>query len=220
MKNMTLLLCSLAFLVACRGEPSRKPPIHLNQNMDLQDKYKPQRASSFFEDGRTMRPAVKGTVGQDLLAAKYGVKTAGLADHDDRYLREDSEFWRGLDKMGNTVDALPASLKVDQAFMKRGQDRYGIYCTPCHGDTGYGDGLVSTVGKINVPSYHDKYKRELTAGHIFGVISNGSKSGLMQGYKHQIPAKDRWAIVAYVRALQRSQYADKTDLATSSKEVR
>jgi mono/diheme cytochrome c family protein len=68
------------------------------------------------------------------------------------------------------------------------------------------------VGKINVPSYHDQYKRQLTAGHIYGVISNGSASGLMKGYKHQISVEDRWAIVAYVRALQRSQYGSESDV--------
>ena len=118
MKNLILLLCSLTFLVACRGEPSRNPPIHLNQNMDLQDKYKPQRESKFFADGRAMRPAVEGTVGRDLLSVAYGIKTKGLADHDDRYLREDDAYWRGLDAEGNTIDALPEALTVDQAFMK------------------------------------------------------------------------------------------------------
>lgn len=206
-----IALGGLSFLVGCRGEPSRKPPVHLNQNMDLQDKYKPQRVSKIFADGRAMRPSVEGTVGRDILSA-YGVQKAGLASYDDRYLREDDAYWRGLDANGKTVDVIPESVKLDAKVMKRGQERYGIYCTPCHGLTGYGDGMVSTVGKINVPSYHDQYKRELTAGHIYGVISNGSASGLMKGYKHQISVEDRWAIVAYVRALQRSQYGAEGDV--------
>lgn len=211
MKNMTLLLCSLMFLVACRGDFSSKPPIHLNQNMDHQDKYKPQRLSKFFKDGRAMRPQVEGTVGKSLLNVLYDVEQPGLAKHDDRYLREDNEFWRGLDDEGKTIDHLPKNVKLDTALIKRGEGRYKIYCSPCHGQIGYGDGLVSSVGKLSVPSYHDKYKRNLNVGHIFGVISNGSASGLMKGYKHQISTKDRWAIVTYVRALQHSQYAEKKE---------
>lgn len=203
-RKIALLCCALGLLSACRGEPSRKPPVHPNQNMDLQDKYKPQRVSNFFEDGRAMRPQVEGTVGRELLATTYGVHTSGL-ENDDRYLREDNAYWRGLDDEGNTIESIPAPIKVDQAFLERGQERYNIYCTPCHGIAGYGNGPVKQRGGLPVPSYHDKYKRALTAGHIYGVISNGSKSGLMMGYKHQIPTKDRWAIVAYVRALQKSQ---------------
>jgi cytochrome c553 len=179
--------------------------------MDLQDKYKPQRVSNLFEDKRAMRPPVEGTVGRDVLSVLYNVKKPGLADYDDRYLREDDAYWRGLTKHGETIDQIPAQLTVDMKFLKRGQGRYNIYCAPCHGKTGYGDGLVRKVGGINVPSYHDEYKRQLSAGHIFGTISNGSLSGLMQGYKHQISVEDRWAIVAYVRALQHSQVAQASD---------
>jgi mono/diheme cytochrome c family protein len=173
--------------------------------MDLQDKYKPQRASTLFEDGRAMRPQVEGTVGRELLATAYGVTKAGLAAHDDRYLREDNAYWRGLNDDGSTVDTIPSQLKVDMAFLARGQQRYNIYCTPCHGVAGDGKGPVTKKGFNGVPSYHDDYKRSLSAGHIYGVISNGSASGLMMGYKHQISVEDRWAIVAYVRALQVSQ---------------
>jgi mono/diheme cytochrome c family protein len=202
-KGISLALLCLSALAGCRGEPMRKPPIHLNQNMDLQDKYKPQRTSDLFEDGRSMRPPVEGTVGRELLATAYGVKTEGLADHDDRYLREDDAYWRGLNEDGSKVDAIPESVKVDEALLARGEQRYNIYCSPCHGLTGSGDGMVNQVGKLNVPSYHQDYMRQYEAGHIYGVISNGQ--GRMKGYKHQIPTKDRWAIVAYVRALQHSQ---------------
>lgn len=154
-----------------------------------------------------MRPAVEGTVGRDVLATAYGLKTAGLADYDDRYLREDDGYWRGLDKMGAPIANLPPQLKVDLKLLERGQDRYKIYCSPCHGMTGAGDGPVQKVGGLNVPSYHQDYMRQYEAGHIYGVISNGSASGLMMGYKHQLPVKDRWAIVAYVRALQHSEAA-------------
>ena len=203
-RRIALVCCALGLLSACRGMPSKEPPVHLNQNMDLQDKYKPQRVSNFFADGRSMRPQVEGTVGRELIETAYRVDIDGL-NGDDRYLREDDKYWRGLDDSGATVESIPPPLEVDMAFMKRGQQRYNIYCTPCHGVAGHGNGPVKQRGGLPVPSYHDKYKRSLTAGHIYGVISNGSKSGLMMGYKHQIPVEDRWAIVAYVRALQKSQ---------------
>jgi mono/diheme cytochrome c family protein len=219
--RITLGLLCLSALVGCRGEPSRKPPVHPNQNMDLQDKYKPQRESSFFEDKRAMRKPVEGAVGSDFLKVAYGVTKGGVASHDDRYLQEDDAYWRGLDASGQPIAALPAQVKADKAFMERGQQRYNIFCAPCHGLTGYGDGVVKSVGKINVPSYHQDYMREYAAGHIFGVISNGSASQLMKGYKHQIPVEDRWAVVAYVRALQRSQYGEPGDRADSpSQEAR
>lgn len=203
-----LLLMALALpvgLSGCRGEPSEKPPVHLNPNMDTQDKYKPQRVSTFFKDGRAMRPLVEGTVGRDVLA------TDVLGQRDDRFLRDDDALWRGTDESGKEVDKIP--MPVTAALIARGQDRYNIYCTPCHDQSGSGQGMIvqAKAGLAAVPSYHQDYMRAYTDGYIFNVISNGSKSGLMGAYKHQVNAADRWAIVAYVRALQRSQFATAAD---------
>ena len=208
--------------MACRGDISRKPPVHLNQNMDLQDKLKPQRGSNLFEDGRGMRPPPEGVVARDYVQTAFKVQKDGLASYDDRFLKEDSAYWYGKDENGDFVDTLPKALKVDVDFVKRGQNRYNIYCSPCHGTTGYGNGLVKQVGKLAVPSYHDDVRRGQASGYIFNVISNGSLSQLMKGYKHQIPTEDRWAIVSYVRALQRSQYASQEDTLnnTDSKEAK
>jgi mono/diheme cytochrome c family protein len=201
-------LTGAALLSGCRGQPSSEPPVHLNPNMDTQDKYKPQRASTFFEDGRAMRAPVKGTVGRDLL------DTQMLGKKDDRHLRDDDAFWRGQTEDGTKINKLPAQVKVDAALLNRGQQRYNIYCTPCHDASGFGKGAVPlrSLGKMNVPSYHQKYMREYPDGHLFDVISNGSASQLMMGYKHQIPVADRWAIVAYMRALQRAQNASINDV--------
>ncbi len=206
---LLLVLCA-SVLAGCRGEPSRLPPIHLNPNMDTQDKYKAQRESKFFEDKRAARQPVEGAVGRDYSAVAYGVTKPGLAQYDDRYLQEDSQFWRGLDEQGQTVTSIPAAITLNEATLQRGKERYNIYCTPCHGTAGYGDGLVGQVGVLNVPSYHQDYMKQYTPGHIYGVIANGSASGLMKGYKHQISVEDRWAIVAYVRALQHSQTSAQT----------
>jgi mono/diheme cytochrome c family protein len=206
---LLLVLCG-SVLAGCRGEPSRLPPIHLNQNMDLQDKYKAQRESKFFEDQRAARPPVEGAVGRDFVATNAKLSIDGLQSYDDRYLQEDPAYWRGQNADGSTVETIPASIKLDEAFVRRGQERFNIYCAPCHGQAGYGDGIVKTVadakgiGTLVVPNFHDVTKRSLTPGHIFGVASNGFQT--MKGYKHQISVEDRWAIVAYVRALQHSQF--------------
>ena len=218
-RRFALLCCALGLLSACRGDKSRQPPVHLNQNMDLQDKYKPQRVSTIFEDGRAMRPPVEGAVGRDLLSVRYGVTpsdilgTNKLKSHDDRYLQDSDEYWRGKDAAGKAVDAIPPQITVDQKLLSHGQERYNIYCSPCHGVAGYGNGTVAmkAAGALNVPSYHQDYMRAYPAGHIYHVIANGSASGIMMGYKHQIPVKDRWAIVAFVRALQRSQFGYDSD---------
>lgn len=184
--------------------------------MDLQDKYKPQRVSTIFEDGRAMRPQVANTVGRELLATAYGVTTPGLEKYDDRYLREDDAYWRGLNADGTHIAELPKAITVNQDLLNRGQERYNIYCAPCHGSAGYGNGTVSEkVGGLGVPSYHQDKYRSYAAGKLYGVVANGA--GRMMGYKHQIPAPDRWAIVAYVRALQRSQLGYPEDQAKGGK---
>ena len=197
-------VAGVALLSGCRGTPSAEPPVHLNPNMDTQDKYKPQRISTFFEDGRAMRPPVPGTVGRDM------VDTQILGKRDDRHLREDDAFWRGQDENGEAVEKLPVA--VDMKLLQRGKQRYDIYCAPCHDAAGYGKGTVAMRGKLNVPSYHQDYIRGYKDGYLFDVISNGSPSQIMKGYKHQIPVADRWAIVAYVRVLQRSQNATAADV--------
>ena len=220
-RHLSLLLMGLCVLAGCRGNPSREPPVHLNQNMDYQDKYKPQRESHFFADGRTMRTPPAGTVGRDVMLTLYGVQTPGLVNGDDRYLRENNEYWRGCktarcDRSANPTDtnyieALPEQLTDLEALVARGQGRFNIYCSACHGRTGYGDGVVSVVGKLNARNLHLDHVRQFPAGYIYDVISNGAPSGLMQGMKHQIPVEDRWAIVSYVRALQLSQFAQADD---------
>lgn len=196
----------LGLLSGCRGTPSKEAPVHLNPNMDTQDKYKPQRASTYFADGRAMRTPPPGTVGRDI------IETDVLGARDDRHLRDDDAYWRGQDENGEKVAKSP--VKADIALLERGRQRYDIYCAPCHDQAGYGKGpvVIRAAGKINVPSYHQDYMRDYADGHVFDVISNGSASQLMMGYKHQIPVSDRWAIVAYVRALQRSQNAAESDV--------
>ena len=207
MFNMTRLnLSTLALLVAatsfigCRGGTSREPPIHLNPNMDTQDKFKSYKKSTFFKDGRTMRTPPKGTVAIGKLRADTKLH-CGKADSSDCASKTDTPF----------IETLPLQLTVKD--LERGRDRYNIYCAPCHDKSGYGNGKVAIrsaddkgARAIKPPSFHTARMGKMPLGEIFHTVSFGSKSQAMAGYRHQImDVKDRWSIVGYVRALQRSQ---------------
>ena len=184
-----LLLFGLLVSGCFRGEPKREPPIHLNPNMFEQPKYKAQSESKFFADGATMRAPVAGTV------AFEG-------------LHEDDAYYRGRDDIDSLIAKMP--VKVTSELIHRGQERFNIYCSPCHGRTGDGQGIMVTRGYLPPPTYHQDRLRNAPDGYIFDVISNGIRN--MPSYKEQIPVSDRWAIVSYVRALQRSQNAGINDI--------
>lgn len=180
-----------AGLAACRGEESTEPPIHLQRNMFTQDKGKPQRENEFFADKRTQRPPVEGTVPRGALDPN-DPRVTGIAD-------------------GSPVTKIP--VPVTAQLMARGQERYDIYCAPCHDRTGGGNGIVvqrAGGSMVKPPSYHQQSLREQPVGYFYGVITNGVRT--MPAYAHQIPVEDRWAIVAYLRALQRSQGASLADV--------
>lgn len=190
------LLVGMLLLGGCRGTESDRPPIHLNPNMDMQNKFDPQEANPLFADNAAMRTPPSGTVARGLL-------------------RADTRYHDGRTEDGTYVDQMP--VPVTRALLERGQERYNIYCSMCHGKAGDGQGIIMTgnYGYTPAPSYHDPAVRErITAdGYVFDVISNGVRT--MPGYAQQIPVADRWAIVAYVRALQRSQNATESDLPES-----
>lgn len=178
-----LLLTSVLFMSCRRGQPS--PPVHPNQNMDFQDRFNAQEENPFFDDNRSMRPPVEGTVARDLL-------------------KEDVAYHEGLNPDSSFVEDIP--MEVTESFLYRGQERYDIYCTVCHGGTGDGRGIIMTgdYGYVPAPTFHSDRLREVPDGEIYSAIANGVRS--MPSYATQIPVEDRWAIVSYVRALQRSQY--------------
>lgn len=176
------LALALAAAGGCRGCTSSRPPIHLNPNMDDQPKAIAQSASDFFADGAAMRRPVEGTVARGALAAD-----------------QDPALWRGVDAAGEPLADSP--VEVGEALLERGRERYGIYCAPCHGDNGKGRGvLFERAGVQSGDLVADERIRGLSDGQLFGVITNGV--GLMPGYAYQVPAPDRWAIVARVRELQ------------------
>src|SRR5688572_9761682 len=144
------------------------------QDMHNQPKYRPLRSTAFFGDGSSARPLVEGTVARGTL-------------------QEDAAFFTG--KVGNApVKELPFA--VDERVLNRGQDRYNIFCTPCHDSLGTGRGMVVQRGYRNPPSFHDERLRIADAGYFFDVMSNGF--GAMPDYRAQLTAHDRWAVVAYI----------------------
>jgi len=184
------LLIGLIIGSGCgRNRPSEKPPIHLVPDMDNQPKYRPQEASAFFADGAAQRQPVGGTVMQG-------------------QLRDDDLYFRGLNSRGEFVEKSPVTITAQ--LLDRGRERYDIYCAPCHSRIGDGRGIMIERGYPPPPSFHDKRIRELPDGHIYDVITNGIRN--MPSYRHQVPVYDRWAIVVYLRALQRSQKAPLEDV--------
>jgi mono/diheme cytochrome c family protein len=158
------------------------------QDMHNQPKYLPLRATAFFDNGSSARPLVEGTVAR------------GTLD-------EDEAFFTG--KIGTTlVTEMPFA--VDEHVLDRGEERYNIYCTPCHDRTGSGNGMVVQRGYRPPPSFQDERLRAAPPGHFFDVMTNGF--GAMPDYRTQISPRDRWAIVAYIRALQLSQHATPSDV--------
>jgi mono/diheme cytochrome c family protein len=180
LKVLCLCLLSVSLLGCVRGCSSSRPPIHINPNMDDQPRYDAQGESDFFYDGSAMRLPVPGTVARG-------------------QLREDTQLYTGKDASGEFLTESP--LMADEALLARGEQRYQIYCSPCHTKRGTGQGILTQRASVPVPSFHDDRLKQLADGEYFDTITNGK--GLMQGYRYPIPAEDRWAIIAHVRQLQR-----------------
>jgi cytochrome c len=162
--------------------------------MQDQPRFRPFRPTSFFADGRSARPLVAGTVARG-------------------HLDEDDHLYRGQ------VDGRPAEtfpFPITAKILARGRERYDIFCAPCHGRVGDGDGAVVERGMRRPDSFHTERLRKTPPGTLFDVITNGF--GVQYDFADRIPVEDRWAIVAYVRALQRSQAASLADAPPSEQE--
>lgn len=199
----SFLLFTFTFTSACRYD------------MQDQPRYKPYKQSDFFADKKSMREPVEGTVARG-------------------QLREDKAFWTGkketadpnaqvqttTDASGNTlVSSFPNDIEkipfvVTEEVINRGQERYNVFCIACHGAVGNGDGMIVRRGYPQPPTYHDDRLRNAPDGHLFDVMTSGW--GKMNSYASQIPAADRWAIVAYIRTLQVGQSPDRNTTMTSN----
>lgn len=191
----TLALVPPLLIAKARSTQFREPRVHLIPDMDHQFKYRTQAENALFADGRAMRLPVEGTVARGELA-------------------DDSHRERGKVN-GQWATQFP--MPVTQEVMQRGQERYNIYCAPCHGLDGLGRGSVALRAEtlqeakwIPPTSFHTDIVRDREVGNLYNTITNGIRN--MPAYGSQVPVDDRWAIVAYVRALQRSQGASIDDV--------
>jgi mono/diheme cytochrome c family protein len=163
--------------------------------MEDQPKYEPFESSTFFRDGTSARALVANTVARG-------------------QLRSDSHLYTG--QVGGAL-ATEFPFPITEEVLARGQERYNVYCTPCHGYAGYGDGIIVQRGLTPPPSFHTDRLRAVPVGHIFDVITNGF--GVMYSYGDRIQPEDRWAIVAYIQALQLSQNATLDDVPSDQQDA-
>ncbi len=201
--SMVLTLCLASALGGCVGQPSEETPIVPIRNMYNQPRYDAQSRSDFFQDGRTMRPLVEGTVAVEMdadLSVQSGREGSNAA-------------W-----LGNTPAVVIERLGGGEAAVARGQERFAIFCAPCHGASGDGHGMIAErAGELGAtvlmpPSFHSDAIRHMPDGQLYATITNGIRN--MPMYRQSIPLDDRWAIVTYVRALQLSQAARVTAMNT------
>ncbi len=186
--SLPLVCAAFGALAGCRGQTTEDPPYVGIRNMYSQPKYSMQQESVYFDDHRNMRPPVDGVI--------------------SREEEIDPRIAHGITDMGYVLVVPPEVVTRAggmDAMLARGQDRFGIYCTPCHGLSGAGDGIVikHNAGMPPPPTYHQDRIRHMPDGQIYATIENGVRN--MPAYGPQIPTQDRWAIVEYVRALQVSQ---------------
>ncbi len=176
-----------------RGSISRRPPIELFPDMNRQPKLRPQVPNAFFADGRSSRPPIPGTIARG-----------------DRY--EDLPVNTGrVTGTTNFVETIP--VEVTAKLIARGQQRFNINCSPCHGEQGDGNGVVKKLGLATVANLHDKRIVELPDGEIFNTITYGKNT--MGPYGANVTIDDRWAVIAYVRALQLSRLGSIDDVPES-----
>lgn len=197
------LIFTFSFATACRYD------------MQDQPRYETYAKSDFFSDGKAMREPPEGTVARGQLRENKAFWT-GKKENADPNIQVETT----TDASGNTlVSSFPNDIEkipvpVTKELVDRGEQRFNIYCIVCHGAVGNGDGMIVRRGYPQPPTYHDDRLRNAPDGHFFDVMTNGW--GKMNSYASQIPAADRWAIVAYIRALQIAQNPDRNTTMTSN----
>jgi mono/diheme cytochrome c family protein len=183
-----VLAAALTLLAGCRSEMYEQP------------RYEPLEPSSFFEDGNSSRPLVAGTVPR---LDVRGAPPKGVSE---------DVFYTGWDN-GRLAEAVP--FPVDKAVLERGQERYRIFCVPCHAESGDGRGMIVRRGFNPPPPYYSEELRKQPIGHFFDVMTRGY--GTMYSYATRVPPRDRWAIATYIRVLQLSQHAEVASLSEEDK---
>jgi mono/diheme cytochrome c family protein len=234
-------LVPFGLIALARSQSSSQPPVHPIQDMFRQPKFRAQRGNPMFADGRAMRPRLPGvTANKDLQVENEMVNDADaphMIDNSLAALKLDDELtyqrvMEGTEPQADGkpgyVKQIPIQFKTPMDFLRRGRERYTIYCAVCHGQGGYGDGPVAlraaeiqaangdAAGWVAPKNYHSDDMREQPVGKLYNTIANGART--MPAYGGQISVLDRWAIVAYVKALQRSQDAKPADIPEAEKD--
>ena len=203
MRNVYLVTAFLVVLTVSifgfRGRIFTAPPMDVFPEwafpgMKRQPKYKPQAESAFFADGRVDRPIPAQTVSRE--PVRSGDTASGKA--------ADGAWIRGF----------PSGVTVNAEFMAHGRERYSIYCQPCHGALGDGNGITKQYGMGATPTYHDDRLRQMAEGELFNTITHGK--GNMLPYADKLQPEERWAVILYVRALQRAEVGTPADVADTS----
>ena len=195
---LVLLVIGVIAIAGFRGDHFTRPPFEVFPDMNYQDKVKDQVPSAFFADGMGARPTIPGTIAEEM-PAQNDYWASG---------KWDETHWGDGIPVHEARDGTRA-LEIDAADMARGRERYTVSCAICHGAVGDGKGITSKYGLNGAANYHDDRLRNMTDGEIFNTISNGK--GQMLGYAYNIAIDDRWRIIMYIRALQRSQNASFDD---------
>lgn len=206
---LTFFAVALAIVLIAgpQGRRNENRPFEFFPDMDHQPKVKAQHPSAFFADGVGARVAVSGTVP---LGFDHPVKRDGVFKPAANGFSGGPDYYNS-GKMGDRWgDGMPDEVAVDRAFLLRGKERYEINCAVCHGVSGHGNGVTSKYGWNGIANYHDQRLVEMADGEIYHTVTNGKNT--MLGYGGNITVSDRWAIVAYVRVLQRAQLGKVGDL--------
>lgn len=211
MRNVYLITALAAVMVVSifgfRGTKFTHPPMDVFPewafpSMRSQSKVKPQTESTFFADGRSDRPLPAGVV-----AANYGPLGEPL--------QSDPHLLAGKLADGSFARGFPEAVDVNRQFLEHGRERYTIYCAPCHGALGDGNGITKQYGMGATPTYHDERLRNIAEGEILNTILHGK--GNMLSYADKLSVEDRWAVIAYVRALQRAHNGTAADVPAAHK---
>ncbi|HSH92633.1 MAG TPA: cytochrome c [Roseimicrobium sp.] len=196
-----LMVLTVMVVAGRRGpnpeNPPRKPPIEIFPDMDRQPKLRPEAPNNFFPDGLSSQKHIEGTIARGSAFEDVPYNTGKITGTT------------------NWVETIPVPVTV--AMLKRGQQRFSINCSPCHGSVGDGKGITTKYGMVAVANFHDPRLVQMTDGEIFNTITHGKN--LMGSYGANITIDDRWAIISYVRALQRSQLGVLDDVPQSQRAV-
>jgi mono/diheme cytochrome c family protein len=198
-----VIVVALIAIAGKRGSTSRRTPIEVFPDMDRQLKLRPQQPNGFFANGLSSQLPVEGTVARGQAIQTFNGPVLPFEDAPVNTGR--------VTGTTNFVETNP--LAITSTLLRRGQERFTIYCAPCHGAQGDANGVTKKLGMAVIGNLHDKRMVEMTDGEIFNVITHGKlPTLLMPSYAAQVPVEDRWAIIAYVRALQLSRLGAVEDL--------